>query len=372
MELTGDVTDLPDVGRRWIVVGLRRLGMTPAAVRKATGYKRQHQEHWLKTFDATRDVQHAPGQGQRTDREDAVTRTRETLTRLCKDKHRDARTSRRLATHVEVGPRQTRRFLAQGDVSSGYGPVERTPMLTRANKEKRLKFARKRRDMPWRKVAITDSKYFPGEVTAHTAKKMMSWHPPGGRITVPTSKTSYMIHVYGAVTYFGAIILIEATGTTGKVSLYVYQSGVSKGERYRGVCAKEYMDIFDEMHKRLDALFRQHGIEDWVYQQDGASSHTAKATKAHVLEKMGNNPARFMDDWPPNSPDLSWIENIWAIVEDKLWDKYQWSSLAEFRDCLHRAWGEVTSDGAFMRKMSNGMRNRMLKVIENGGDKIPM
>ena len=362
--------DMPAVGRRWVVLGLKQMGLSPAAVRKATGMDARQQEHWVDTFAQTGDVQAAAGQGARTDRAEIIAATKATLKRLCDDEDKDARSSKCLAQHVAVAPRQVRRHLNDPAVSAGYRNLAHKPMLTAGQVERRLIFARARRDQAFCRVAFTDSKYFVGEVTAKNALRMFAWHPPGGRCEAYVNKHTYQVHVYGAVTYWGAVNIIEATGTTGVTSQFVYQTGPSKGAPNRGVCGEEYITIFDRMHAELDALFKAHNVDDWVFQQDGATAHTSKKTIRHIIEKMGNDPRRLILKWPANSPDLSWIENIWALVENRLWSAYRWRTLAEFRVELGKAWRDITSDLVLMRKMSNGMRERMREVIRRGGAHI--
>lgn len=47
-----------------------------------------------------------------------------------------------------------------------------------------------------------------------------------------------------------------------------------------------------------------------LFQQDGAPAHTAGLT-SHYLESRG---VEIMHPWPAQSPDLSPIENAWAIL----------------------------------------------------------
>jgi transposase len=63
------------------------------------------------------------------------------------------------------------------------------------------------------------------------------------------------------------------------------------------------------------------GVPSWrkglttgdVFQQDGASCHTEKATRALFSDK-----SITVLHWPANSPDLNPIENIWAVLKQNV------------------------------------------------------
>ena len=53
--------------------------------------------------------------------------------------------------------------------------------------------------------------------------------------------------------------------------------------------------------------------KQFIFQQDGASAHTAHSIKENFLKKKFN-----VMPWCPRSPDLNQIENIWSWIDNQL------------------------------------------------------
>ena len=60
------------------------------------------------------------------------------------------------------------------------------------------------------------------------------------------------------------------------------------------------------------------------FQQDNAPCHVGKKS----MEFIAKNFAHYLEFWPANSPDLSPIEELWSIVEEKL-NKYSFKNTSE-------------------------------------------
>jgi transposase len=88
------------------------------------------------------------------------------------------------------------------------------------------------------------------------------------------------------------------------------------------------------------------------FQQDGAKAHTSTASMAKINSEF---PTR-LDFWPPNSPDLSPIEQLLSLVKAKLLTT-QFSTLAEMKARLFDIWNTIPVSlckrlcGSFVKKI---------------------
>ena len=70
-----------------------------------------------------------------------------------------------------------------------------------------------------------------------------------------------------------------------------------------------------------------------VFQQDNARPHTAKITQDWLASRHFQ-----LMKWPAKSPDLSWIDNIWAWMADTL-DRRTYLAKANFEAVSARKLG---------------------------------
>lgn len=85
-----------------------------------------------------------------------------------------------------------------------------------------------------------------------------------------------------------------------------------------GLGAIEYStEVLPRLIESGDRLFcgNRAYAKKWMFQQVNAPAHTAKMSKAHLEDRMKG---RWVQDWPPSSPALSWIENVWAQADARL------------------------------------------------------
>ena len=93
-------------------------------------------------------------------------------------------------------------------------------------------------------------------------------------------------------------------------------------------------EIFDKLNSRF-------GARAFVFQQDGARPHTAKSTRKFLEANVLTLPEEL--NWPPMSPDLSVIENLWSVLKYRI----DYTTVADgeslYREAS-RVWDEIPID----------------------------
>ncbi|KAI6655581.1 hypothetical protein LOD99_2080 [Oopsacas minuta] len=103
-----------------------------------------------------------------------------------------------------------------------------------------------------------------------------------------------------------------------------------------------------------------------IFQQDGGPAHTSKLSQEWCqLNLVG---CWGKEIWPGNSPDLSPIENLWAVVKQSLSEMPSATNLEMLEKNLKTVWSNINPD--LLRKLIDGMPARMRKCVDLKGGYI--
>jgi transposase len=194
-------------------------------------------------------------------------------------------------------------------------------------------------DDEWTKIIFSDEKKFnldgPDGFQSY-------WHDlrkePQGFLTRQSGGGSVM--VWGA---FGG----------SKTSMLAILEGNQNSDKYVSTLENYLVPFVDEL-----------GGEGVIFQQDKASIHTARLTKALFAEQNFS-----LMDWPAKSPDLNPIENLWGILARAVYKNgRQFWSRTELIECILKCWLEI--DAEYLQKLTTSMHKRCVEVLKRGGNKI--
>jgi len=153
-------------------------------------------------------------------------------------------------------------------------------------------------------------------------------------------------------------------GTQGLVTPYKSK----KGQYARNITSAEYEAVLKETLLPCGrALFSQGGGQaSWVFQQDNDPAHLQACNLLKAWNTEHGASVKFMKGWPPNSPDLNPLENVWGWMEARI-NELGCESWADFKAAVHRLCREVPQ--TMVDNLYGSMHKRMLLVIEKEGGK---
>lgn len=100
-----------------------------------------------------------------------------------------------------------------------------------------------------------------------------------------------------------------------------------------------------------------------TFMQDGAPCHRAKS----VLAWLHDCQIDFLEDWPPNSPDLNPIENIWSIMKRRV-QRRDISDVTKLQAAIREEWQNL--DQITINNLAASLPSRLQKCIRRKGKPI--
>jgi hypothetical protein len=136
--------------------------------------------------------------------------------------------------------------------------------------------------------------------------------------------------------------------------------GVGQAEIFVGEFnAAKYVDILQ--HNLLQTALHFYPKEHWWMQQDNAPQHTS-----HLAQRWFHNHGVDLIDFPPYSPDLNPIENLWSILKARIEDRLA-RTVDEVERILKEEWETLGKE--LLASLAASMPTRCAAVVANHGHK---
>jgi hypothetical protein len=170
------------------------------------------------------------------------------------------------------------------------------------------------RNRNWNNVVAADEATFYLYGTPNRTHDVV-WAKRGDSIPpIERGKSTVKINAYGAV------------AASGKVVLSLFAENLT---------AAGYIQILGS--KLLRAARATFPGQHWCYLHDRSPQHTSKVTErwldTHVPEHMSEH-------WPPNSPDLNVMEQVWALLRDRVYARSP-TTKQELEQALRAGWQAI-------------------------------
>ena len=103
--------------------------------------------------------------------------------------------------------------------------------------------------------------------------------------------------------------------------------------------------------------------EEWTLQMDNDPKHQSNIVQMCLREKA----VHILANWPPNSPDLNPIENLWAILKVNVSKKYP-KNIHDLELNIKNEWELLNIEHKnLMIKLVESMPERLEQVIKRKG-----
>ena len=156
--------------------------------------------------------------------------------------------------------------------------------------------------------------------------------------------------------------MVEHVPHSERVSLWgcFCARGVGQAEIFVGEFnAARYVDILQ--HNLLQTALHFYPHEAWWFQQDNAPQHTSR-----LAHRWFHNNGVNLLDFPPYSPDLNPIENLWGILKARV-ETHLARTTEEVERVLKKEWEALNTE--LLSSLAHSMPTHCAAVVANRGHK---
>ena len=234
--------------------------------------------------------------------------------------------------------------------------------LAPATLAKRLAFAKAQKHTHWRSVVFSDRKkflfWYPGSMVKHVV-----WCRKGTKPVAKVSSHPMALNIYAALTPKGLTAVHMVAGSSKHTTTHT----TKKGKPARNITASEYQQVLTKtlLPEGSKLMGGAHGSA-WTFQQDNDPTHRAAPQIVNAYNKAHGTRVTVLPNWPPNSPDLNPIENVWAYVQRKV-NARGCSTFEQFKEAVLEELAGVPQK--HISRLYTSMPKRINSVINNKGDR---
>jgi transposase-like protein len=321
------------------IVELALAGTTTADIARQLRLERHYVARWRRRLSKVGDISDA-GRSGRPRKRTAVVVKRVRLM-LCGKKRRSTRAVAAELTAGGTAVCQRTVVNAAHDAQLLPHHPPKKPVLTASDKHRRLQFARHHSKTNWRRVLFVDESTR-ALYAVPNRHNDVTWGPRGSSVQPAETRQSF-----GPAS---AVRMCGGVSAAGKTTLHLFSNSLD---------ANGYCDILrSTILPDGDSLFSG---TDWTLLQDRAPYHRAPTVTAFLDNQ---HPQHMGATWPPHSPDLNVIENVWSIVKHAVDSDRPTTRVALVRT-VRRAWARLPQQQ--IDSMINSMPQRLRAVIKAGG-----
>jgi transposase len=238
---------------------------------------------------------------------------------------------------LHCSPKTIRRVLDEAGI---FGRIAREiPPLTDRVIQLRLSFAEGYKNMDWDKVLWSD------EMSICCGPQGQTWvqRPIGEAFNpaycVEKEKHPPKVHVWACMSSQGV----------GRIHVFT--------ENLDGLLMKR---ILKQHLMKSKEKFWPNGL--WHFQQDNDPKHTSRVVSDYLEQELCIKD--FCIKWPPYSPDLNPIENLWADLKKRV-EKHNCTTTEELEEAVQIEWAKT--DKNLCRKLVESMPKRIALLLEYQG-----
>jgi len=318
------------------IIGLHQNGVKVRCIEEITGQKNRMIRYVIKKFEDTGSVEREEGSGR--PRKTSIQTDRRIVRMVVQDRFATARTIKQDLGLTNITEKTICNRITE---LTGYKShwSARKPFINEANRLKRLEFAKQYVGMPpefWDSVVFSDE----SKMEAISKGKERVWRMDGERFstacTVATVKHEMYVMVWGCFCSRGVSYLRRIDG---KMDRFVY------------------LNILED--SLLPFLSTTFDHRNFIFQQDNDPKHTARVVTDWFVEH-----GMQVLKWPPQSPDLNPIENLWNILDVRLKMRRPANEDQLFK-LLTDGWNGL--EMGLLENLAHSMPRRLQKVIDNNG-----